>query len=521
MKRQNIRDAFDRIRPDREMRERMLEGILSAASAIPPERKDISMKYLHKKSLLIAAMIGLMIFLMGCAVVAMRLQDMKIGEYTDTEHRYIDENGEKVYETEVNREVISLQGFAGSPSQMAAREWYEFDRSYDQDGKLLAQADEAPMDVPAEYDAYAVYTQEMMDKVDEIAGKYGLELAGPMTMMENGEMEIFFEALGLEDLHREGVSAEYATGYFYGCGNFKSEFYLDLKDDLWPHEILASMRYCGKDYLDTVFVHITDAESWEEWNYTLADGREVLSLLGKERAWIFCENEKGFLSVGISSVYENEDGTKHYMSRETVELAAEALDFTVVPRKPDMAETERRLEESRRAEQARKEALEGTVPSIVRDSYANELRYLQEQGFCPENCYYALADVTGDGEAEFLMGGKDSFGHIYTIQNGKVLSLLSFGMDTGCYLCRDNVVQHRDFVGEMKNYYFYKLDGGEVKYLDWVGYDMWEESWFRAPGGVDSGRVLLSEAEAMEIVDAYGIVDVELKPVTEYLSDGE
>ena len=520
MKRQNVQDAFDRIRPDREMRERMLEGILSAASEIPPERKDVTMKNLRKKPLLIAAMIGLMIFLMGCAVVVMGLRDLKIGEYTAVEPRHINENGEKVSETEVIREVISLRGFAGSPGQMAAREWYEFEQSYDQDGKLLAQADEDPMDVPAEYDAYFVYTQEMMNKVDEIAGKYGLELAGPIAMMENREMEIFFEALGLEDLHREGVSVEYATGYFFGCGNFQSEFYMDLKDDLWPYEILASMRYSGKGYLDTVFVHITDMGDCEEWNYTLADGREALLVLGRERTWIFCENEKGFLSVGFSSVYENEDGKKQYMSREAVELAAEALDFAVVPREPDMAETERRLEEFREAEQARKEALEGTDSSIVRDSYTNELRYLQEQGFSPEKCYYAMTDVTGDGEAEFLMGGEDSFGHIYTIQDGKVVLLLSFGMDTGCWLCRDNVIQHRDFLGETKNYYFYKLNGGEVKYLEWIGYDVWEESWFRAPGGVDSERVLLSEAEAMEIVDSYEIVGVELMPVSGYLAEG-
>ena len=34
------------------------------------------------------------------------------------------------------------------------------------------------MEFPAEYDAYNLYSQEMKDKVDEIAGKYNLKLAG-------------------------------------------------------------------------------------------------------------------------------------------------------------------------------------------------------------------------------------------------------------------------------------------------------------------------------------------------------
>lgn len=102
MKRSYIKIAYDSIRPDADAKRRMLDNVLSAASAGTPGGKEIRMKRTNMRKIwLVAAVIGLMVFLIGCAVVLFTLQDMQIGEYTYTQSRYIDGDGEKVPAKEV------------------------------------------------------------------------------------------------------------------------------------------------------------------------------------------------------------------------------------------------------------------------------------------------------------------------------------------------------------------------------------------------------------------------------------
>lgn len=85
-----------------------------------------------RKPLQIAAIVALMLFLMGCAaVVLLHLNDLKIGERTYTQHPLYLEDGTKTPATEKVKEIISVQGFAESPNQKAAKEWYEFTKAYD------------------------------------------------------------------------------------------------------------------------------------------------------------------------------------------------------------------------------------------------------------------------------------------------------------------------------------------------------------------------------------------------------
>ena len=85
-----------------------------------------------RRPLVLAAIISLMLFLMGCAaVVLFHLNDLKIGEQTYTQHPLYLEDGTKTPATEKVKEIISVQGVAESPNQLAAKEWYEFTKSYD------------------------------------------------------------------------------------------------------------------------------------------------------------------------------------------------------------------------------------------------------------------------------------------------------------------------------------------------------------------------------------------------------
>ncbi len=135
-----------------------------------------------KRSLTVAAIIALMLLLMGCAaVVLLHLNDLKIGEQTYTQHPLYLEDGTKTPATEKVKQIISVQGVAESPNQQAAKEWYEFTKAYD-----IAQKypDGIPdFTAPDAYDAYWVLTQELVDKVDEICKKYDRKLAGEGALL--------------------------------------------------------------------------------------------------------------------------------------------------------------------------------------------------------------------------------------------------------------------------------------------------------------------------------------------------
>ena len=71
-----------------------------------------------RKPLLVAAIVALMLFLMGCAaVVLFHLNDLKIGEQTYIQHPLYLEDGTKTPATEKVKEIISVQGVAESPNQ--------------------------------------------------------------------------------------------------------------------------------------------------------------------------------------------------------------------------------------------------------------------------------------------------------------------------------------------------------------------------------------------------------------------
>ena len=120
-----------------------------------------------KRIWLIAAVIAVLAILAGCVAYVLNLQDLVLFERT-----YEDwETGET--EPKV---VISLQGPAGSKAYLAAQEWLEWKASYDPERELYSE--EARAAFPEEYQPYAVYTQEMKDKLDAICDKYDVELMG-------------------------------------------------------------------------------------------------------------------------------------------------------------------------------------------------------------------------------------------------------------------------------------------------------------------------------------------------------
>ena len=120
---------------------------------------------------LVAAVIGLMLLLVGCMVAyVLRLQDLKVAEYRPTTPTVYDENGDVIsLPTIAPRTQITLQG----ANQEALAEWNSFCRDYDPDGAIVTANDNNELGIPNPYYIpYGCYSQEMVDKLNEIVQKY-------------------------------------------------------------------------------------------------------------------------------------------------------------------------------------------------------------------------------------------------------------------------------------------------------------------------------------------------------------
>ncbi|MGM9659903.1 MAG: hypothetical protein ACI3WQ_04835, partial [Faecousia sp.] len=179
-----------------------------------------------RKAWLIAAVIALMLLLVGCAVVyVLRMQDLQVGEYSFYVPTEYDENGNVIpVESQEPITLLSLQG----TNMEALAEWVAFTNAYDQDGTIALEADKAtkagtPWDIPENYHlTYGCYSQEMVDKLNEIVEKYDLKLLSSYIPLNYYENSVLLNSLGLNGLvyANPSVQVEYWDGDFHLEGTF-------------------------------------------------------------------------------------------------------------------------------------------------------------------------------------------------------------------------------------------------------------------------------------------------------------
>ena len=112
---------------------------------------------LLQRPMLIAAIVALMLLLVGCTIAyVMRMQGLHIGKHT-----VIYQELDQSEPTEIQMEVLSLQGMKNTPAYLANLEWLQFTESYTPERGDYWDSNEA-------YWAYSVLDQTMVDKVDEL-----------------------------------------------------------------------------------------------------------------------------------------------------------------------------------------------------------------------------------------------------------------------------------------------------------------------------------------------------------------
>lgn len=539
MKRRDIYDAFDSIRPDQAAKDRMLKNILSQASDSQPAGKDVTMRNYHKKPLMIAATIALAVLLMGCAVVAMNLDDLIFNREEYIANPLYSEDGTKIPATEKIKNQISVVGVDGSKNQMAMQEWLDYKKEYDPDGMKAKISDFVS---PKQYSDYYAYTQELVDKVDEICQKYGLKLNGDNGLALDYNKHFLTDAIGIETVFQDHapVQAEYHGGRFYESGNFALDYYVTMQDERAQQEYSFFLHYSyhDKDYFSPGFLTIEDAQNAQQWNYTLANGTDVLIVCEKnDETHILYDREDAFISISFRNVGDHWDSPSEVMSHRDMELVAEMMDYSLKPKpvenmaeiKAQMLENAQNyeLEQQRLMEEAmvakRKEYEENELQDSFADlvcrmrdheEYFTKYSNVEFRNFW-ETMEYVLMDVTGDGKEELILGKDGEIKNIWIIREGKTYHMA--GAVSEGYLCEGNVFAEYNFMDGSPNYFFLHFDenGFAIRTIS-LTYHVAVGKWGLQDSEEGESLQWITEEKAMEIINSYVRLDLDWKPVSEF-----
>lgn len=302
-----------------------------------------------RRPFLIAAIIAMMLLLVGCAVIyVLNLQEIKLGDQTVTYDisNFDPETGE-FYEGQesVHQQVLTLAGLSNTPAAKAAREWYEFTDNYDPDLEIKKSVWGNIPDFGDKYYGYDLYTQEMKDKLDEILDKYDLKLRGKLIEFETPKRML--QAMDIESLLNPDTGAKLDIEFpyrYYENGVMYLDGVLTLPGENGDETVRVFLNYLPKDCFIPDTAVLTEAQ-WEEWNYTTAGGDDVLILRAEESssAWLLCDTGSSTTSISVDVLRDVSeeviDGVPvvqyEMMPKELLERLADAIDFSLQPRLVD------------------------------------------------------------------------------------------------------------------------------------------------------------------------------------------
>ena len=489
--------------------------IEEAAPAAAPKTRSL------RRPLLIAAAIAAALLLVGCGIVyALRLQDMSIGKASYTQR--FDDKGKAIDPVEKSLDIITPYGRSGDAIQQALKEWYEFQESYDPDGALLTDEPDIP-DIPNQYEyTYSCYTQEMVDKVDEIAAKYNLKLLEEWIPFQRYQSDIFLEETGIQSLLLPDSGAQITgmAGMLYPPYNFSMEFNLVTEN---AGTLMTSYGYARKDYFPRAFPGGMDIDAYEQWDHTTPGGTKLLlALSGKGQGEIIAEQENAMIMISIdgnrATSHTNYPDASEVMTKAELESIADQFDYSIQPKEVDRAVVEEKLAAAEEAYQAEH--------AYVPETYTDFSDYLKKNVYIPdESRQYIFYDLTGDGVDELLLGQDGAFFDWPEMENGEVM----FHGYGGAYLCKGNVLElyqapDRYWDGESHTYFAFAdgtavfKDDGELGNVI-ARIQRRGSQWYRDtdPHGLKSTEI--SQDEAAAIMAKYPRIQLDWKPLMDYPLD--
>lgn len=489
--------------------------IEEAAPAAAPKTRSL------RRPLLVAAAIAAALLLVGCGIVyALRLQDMSIGKATYTQR--FDDKGKAIDPVEKSLDIITPYGRSGDAIQQALKEWYEFQESYDPDYLLATNEPDIP-GIPNQYEyTYGCYTQEMVDKVDEIVAKYNLKLLEGWIPFQRYQSDIFLEETGIRSLLRQDSDAQITdmAGMLYLPYNFSMDFELVTEN---AGKLMTSYGYARKDYFPRAFPGGMDIDAYEQWDHTTPGGTKLLlALNSKGQGEIIAEQENAMIMISIdgnrATSHTAYPDASEVMTKAELESIADQFDYSVQPKEVNRAVVEEKLAAAEEAYQAEH--------AYVPETYTDFSDYLKKNVYIPdESRQYIFYDLTGDGVDELLLGQDGAFFDWPEMENGEVM-LHGYG---GAYLCKGNVLElyqapDRYWDGESHTYFAFAdgtavfKDDGELGNVI-ARIQRRGSQWYRYadPHGLKSTEI--SQDEAAAIMAKYPRIQLDWKPLMDYPLD--
>lgn len=255
---------------------------------------------------LLAAAIGLLILLSAGAVAAnlLGLSDLLLPQAQP--------DASPGQATQENR--LSLSGYINTPESRALAEWNDFLSSYDPDGAILKVVGNYTDPALEKYRCYLVYTQEMADKLEEIAAKYDLTLHSWEHVAEDQEawVSLLGDFLG-DNTAYSGVIAEDGTFHYDGYLTTDSGTQLDYQ-----------FRRSVKGALNDAYFTVDDLSAYEEWYYKTDEGREITLDLGPGRGFLLTDLGDSFIFITVLK------GTDQGVTKQDMKNLADSFDFSLL-----------------------------------------------------------------------------------------------------------------------------------------------------------------------------------------------
>ena len=291
-----------------------------------------------RRPLLIAALIALLLLLVGCAVVyVLKLENVKIG--TGTEQRdYSLVDGVYVEDPHtVDTTTLSMAGLKGSNAYKACADFYAYET------ELRASASASG--------DWTGYDDAINAKAQELAEQYGLKPEGqPLTFRTTRNL---CDALGVERFVRnsQDVSIDVDQGFCRDSGNFFVLLRFAFPEDQGYEVTYTSgaLYWNRQDTFSREYFTLEDRGDWVERNYTTSAGNTVLILTSpsQERGYIICDRGDALMTVWLDVNPEllSEDAgvvSAEYlhMTDKQLDIVADALDFAIQPNVPTQADVD-------------------------------------------------------------------------------------------------------------------------------------------------------------------------------------
>ena len=291
-----------------------------------------------RRPFLLAAMIALLLLLVGCAAVyVLKMEHVKISSGTDQrDYSLVDGVYVKDPHT-VDTTTLSMAGLKGSNAYKACADFYAYET------ELRASASASG--------DWTGYDDAINAKAQELAEQYGLKPEGqPLTFRTTRNL---CDALGVERFVRnsQDVSIDVDQGFCRDSGNFFVLLRFAFPEDQGYEVTYTSgaLYWNRQDTFSREYFTLEDRGDWVERNYTTSAGNTVLILTSpsQERGYIICDRGDALMTVWLDVNPEllSEDAgvvSAEYlhMTDAQLNIVADALDFAIQPNVPTQADVD-------------------------------------------------------------------------------------------------------------------------------------------------------------------------------------